>query len=124
MSKETWHKGYQEVKNVIHNDIGITKEEILDVFRQVARDEIEKLISENSGFIYAALTNVIEREMLKAIQEHKYPKVSGHMWDFGYYGQGKVPFKDYVSGVMKEEIIRRMEEQFIVNVNIDKKTNL
>lgn len=121
MSKENWHKGYKETKNIIHNDIGATKDEILEVFRQVARDEIGKLISENRAFIYSALCNVIEHEMTMAIQEHKYPKVTGHMWNYGYNGQGAASFKDYVAGVMKEQIVKRMEEQFEVNVDIEKK---
>jgi hypothetical protein len=58
--------------------------------------------------------------MLNAINENKYPKVNGNVWNYGR-GGGIVNFKNYVSGVMKEEIIKRMEEQFEIDINIDKK---
>ncbi|WP_137743426.1 hypothetical protein [Robertmurraya siralis] len=121
MENNNWHKGYKEVKNTIHNDIGVTKEEILEVFRQVAKDEIKEIVCENQAFIWNTLQEVIRHEMLKAIQDHKYPKVTGNMWNYGYNGQGVTSFQDYVSGVMKEEIAKRMEEQFDVSVNINKK---
>lgn len=111
---------YKKVKNVIHNDIGVSKEDILNVFRKIAKDEIQEIVKDNKAFIYDCIQDVIQQEMLKAISEHKYPKVTGNVWDFGR-GEGKVSFKDYVSGVMKEEIVRKMEEQFKVNINIDKK---
>lgn len=113
-------KNYKEVKNVIHNEMGISKEEILDVFREIAKDEIQKIVKDNSTFIYKSVREIIQQEMIAAISEHKYPKVSGNVWNFGR-GDGIVNFKDYVSGVMKEEILKRMDKQFEVNINIDKK---
>lgn len=121
MKNNNWYRGYKEIKNVIHNDIGATKEEILEVFREVAKEEIKEIVCNNQTFIWKTLQEVIKTEMARAIDNHKYPKVNGHMWDYGYNGQGVTSFKDYVAGVMKEEIVNRMEEQFSVNVNIEKK---
>ncbi|KON87410.1 hypothetical protein AF332_11615 [Sporosarcina globispora] len=121
MSKETWNKGYQEVRNVIHNEIGITKEEVLKVFQQVAKDEIQKIVSEKSGFIYQSIKEIISHEMIKAIQDHKYPKLTGSLWYYGHEGRGIDTFKDYVSGVMKEEIVKTLSEQFEINLNVNKK---
>jgi hypothetical protein len=116
-----WHKGYQEVKNVIHNDIGVTKEEILEVFRQVAKDEIKEIVCENQVFIWDTLREVIRQEMINAVATHRYPKVNGHMWMYGHNGKGENSFKDYIAGVMKEEIVKQMEEQFEVNINVERK---
>jgi hypothetical protein len=120
MSYEAWHKGYQEVRNVIHNEMGVTKEEILEIFKQVAKDEIQKIVSEKSTFIRESIREVIRQEMINSVSEHKYPKVNGHMWIYGSRG-GENSFKDYVAGVMKEEIINRLEQQFDVSLNIDLK---
>jgi hypothetical protein len=122
MGKENWKKGYKEVKNVIHNDVGITKEEILNVFREVAKDEIGKLVSENSNFLYNSLREIVQNEMVNAVSEHRYPRISGHMHHYrGSQGRGIDSFKDFVSGVMKEEIARKMEEQFEVKIDVSKK---
>ncbi|PGO60586.1 hypothetical protein [Priestia megaterium] len=117
MSKEQWHKGYKEVKNAIHNDIGVSKEEILEVFRQVAKDEVQKIVSESKPFIYATLREVIKHEMMDAVNEHRYPKVIGNMWSYGRDG-GKDSFKNFISGVMKEEIVNKLADQFDVQLDI------
>lgn len=125
MSSEAWHKGYQEVRNVIHNEMGVTKQEILEIFKQIARDEIQKILHEQSPLIYSTIMEIVKEqiqdEMYKAILDHKYPRVTNNVWHWGYNGQGKDSFKDYVAGVMKEEVIKRLEDQFSVNVSIDKK---
>jgi len=121
MSKENWHKGYKEIKNAIHNDIGVTKEEVLDVFRQVAKDEIQQIVSDSKPFIYNTIREVIKHEMIDAINEHRYPEINGRTWIYGRNDNGKNKFKDYIAGVMKEEIVNRLKDQFEVNLNINKK---
>lgn len=123
MSNEHWHKGYKEVKNTIHNEMGINKEEILEVFRQVAKDEIKKIVSEKNDFIKLSIREIIQNEMVKAIQDHKYPKVTSHLWNYGYNGQGSEPFKSYVAGVLKEEIMKILENQFDVDLDIKRKSD-
>lgn len=121
MSNENWQKGYKEIKNVIHNDIGLTKEEIKDVFREIAKEEIQGIVENNKPFIYATIKEVIESQMISAVSEHRYPKIHGNLHVYGNHGRGQNSFKDYISGVMKEEILNRLDEQFTVNVDIDKK---
>jgi hypothetical protein len=119
----SWHKGYKEVKNTLHNDIGITKEEILDVFRQIAKDEAQKIVVDNSALIYQSIREIIKSEMINAVENHDYPKVRGHLLSYrGNGGHGIDSFKDYVTGVMKEEIINEMRKQFDIELNIDKKS--
>lgn len=120
MSYEAWQKGYHEVKNIIHNDIGVTKEDIREVFRQIAKEEIQKIVSEKKTFIYETIREVIRAEMVNAVQDHRYPDVSGRMWSYGRNG-GEHSFKDFFSGVMKEEIAKMLKEQFEIKLDIDKK---
>lgn len=143
MSSDTWQKGYKEIKNIIHNDIGISKDEILNVFREMAKEEVKKVINDElldifreiareelkditSGetyFIRSSIREVIRDQMIDAIQDHRYPKVSGHTFFYGYNGKGEHSFKDYVSGLMKEEISNMLRSQFDIKLNIDVKNN-
>lgn len=118
MSKNQWHKGYKEVKNIIHNDIGVTKEEILEVFRQVAKEEIQEIVSDKT-FIYQTIREVIHNEMIN-VNEHRYPKISGNMHFYGRDG-GECSFKDFISGVMKEEIVKELRKQIEFTIDINKK---
>lgn len=117
MSSKSWHKGYKEVKNVIHNDIGVTKEEILEIFRKVAKDEIQKIVSENTEFIYKSIKEVIRNEMINAVNDHQYPKIRKNIWDY----TNENSFKDFITGVMKEEIVNSLREQFDLYFDIKKK---
>jgi len=117
MGKENWQKGYKEVRNIIHNEVGVTKEEVLAVFRQVAKDEIHSLVADNSPFIRQCIREVIRNEMVIAVNSHKYPKVNRSMWNYS----ADNTFKDYIAGVMKEEITNNLHEQFDLSVNIQKR---
>lgn len=129
MSKESsWYKGYKEVKNVIHNDIGITKGEILDIIKKMVKEEISDIITEKGDYIYASIQEIIRNEirseMINAITDHKYPKVTGSTWFYGGRdGRGENSFKDYISGVMKEEISNLLRSQFEVKLDINMKDN-
>jgi hypothetical protein len=117
MSFEAWQKGYQEVKNIIHNEIGVTKEDIREVFRQIAKDEIKKIVFEKGSFIKQTIKEVIREEMVNATLDHKYPRIRKNIWNYG----DENSFKDYITGVMKEEITDSLREQFEINLNINKK---
>lgn len=117
MSTETWHKGYQEVKNIIHNEMGITKEEILDIFRQIAKNEIQEILSEKKTFIHDAIREVIKQEMMDAVADHNYPKINKSMWNY----TKDHSFRDFIVGVMKEEILDNMRQQFEITLDIEKK---
>ena len=116
MSKE-WHKGYKEVKNVIHNEIGVTKEEILEVFRQIAKNEIQNIVSENRTFIYEVIREVIRNTLMEVLKDHGYPKIRKNIWDY----TNENAFKDFITGVMKEEIVNIMKERFDIKLEINKR---
>lgn len=107
---------YKKVKNVIHNDIGITKEEILEVFRQIAKDEIQN-ISKNKEFIYECFKEVIHDEMFNAVKDHTYPKIKGNIWRY----PGKDSFEDFMVGIMREEIISSLWSKFDITMNVETK---
>ncbi|MGV4321180.1 hypothetical protein [Bacillus mojavensis] len=117
MSKEDWHKGYKEVKNVIHNDIGVTKNEILEVFRQVAKDEIDQIISGKSSFIKESIREAVRCEMVKVVEQNNYPKMTNGLWLYN----GDNTFPKFIAEVIKEEITNALSEQFDIRLNIDKK---
>jgi hypothetical protein len=59
--------------------------------------------------------------MDKVVYEHKYPKVMGTTWYYGRSMSGETHFKDFVSGVMKEEIVDNLRKQFEIDLNIERK---
>lgn len=119
VGKDNWHKGYKETKNVIHNEMGITKEAIKDIFRDIAKEEIKDLVLNNKPFLKEVMREVIQEEMFASVKEHRYPKIQGNMHIYTQKG-GDADFKDYVSGVMKEEIVRNLAKQFTLNIDITK----
>lgn len=120
MPKEDWQVGYIETKNFIHNEIGMSKEELKEVFRKIAKEEIKQIIVDNRPFIFATMKDVIRNEMIAAVSEHRYPKISGNMHIYGSNGGGD-SFKDYISGVMKEEIVNELRKQFSIDVNVSER---
>lgn len=124
MTKPNWQRGYKEVKNAIHNEVGITKEELTDIFREIAREEVKKIVLDNEAFIkdtmHTTMKEIIRSEMLSAISKENYLHVAK---DKGIFGQSYTnSFQSYVSGVMKDEILKRMDEQFSVGLTIQQKT--
>jgi hypothetical protein len=117
MSFENWQKGYHEVKNVIHNEVGVTRQDILDVFRKIAKEELQKIVHEKNALIKDSIREVIREEMIKVVEGHDYPKVRKSIWNYG----GENSFKDYITGVMQKEIMDKMYEQFDFNLDIHKK---
>jgi hypothetical protein len=121
MGKTTpkWEVGYKEVKNVIHNDMGLTREDIQNIVRQIAREEIAVTIGKNGEFIRHAMKDIIRDEMAIAINADGYPTVGANT--FMYSSMERNPFHKFVSGILKQEIINSMREQFDVGVQITPK---
>lgn len=59
---------YREVKNVIHNDLGITKQYIDDIIKKTVKSEIDKLISDGC-FIRELIENEINSTILEAVKD-------------------------------------------------------
>lgn len=53
---------YRAIKNVIHNDLGITKEYINNVIQDTVKKEIDKLMKDE-GFIYG----LVEKEVMRSL---------------------------------------------------------
>ena len=53
---------YRAVKNVIHNDLGVTKEYINKVIQDTIKTEINKLMKDE-GFIYG----LVEKEVMRSL---------------------------------------------------------
>lgn len=51
------HASYKEVKNVIHNEFGISRDDILVIIRDMVRDEIQRFIIQ--GAIESNVANVV-----------------------------------------------------------------
>ena len=114
-----WNVGYKEVKNVIHNDMGLSRDDIQNIVRQITREEIAVTIGNNGEFIRHAMKDIMRDEMAIAINADGYPTVRGNMHH--YSKQERNPFHKFVSGILKEEIINGMREQFDVGVQITPK---
>ena len=58
---------YSDVKNYIHNDLGITKQDVENIIIKTVKDEIDKLFKDESR-----LTYIIEGIVQRAIKEDKH----------------------------------------------------
>lgn len=119
MSKENWEKGYKEVKNLVHNEIGLEKEEIINIFKKIAKEEVQKIVKEERNFIKDSLREVIKEEMMEATRFNHYPTVTGNMW--GYDRKKEHNFSDFIIDIMKNEVIENLRGQFDVNIEFNKK---
>lgn len=59
---------YADVKNYLHNDLGISKEYVEEVILKVVKDEIEKLFSDE-GRLQVILERIIRNSIKR--DEHK-----------------------------------------------------
>jgi hypothetical protein len=49
------------------------------------------------------MKEIIQQEVANAIKDHKYPRIGANLWDYS----NKNAFKDYVTGVIKKEKIKK-----------------
>lgn len=118
--RSDWAVGYKELKNYIHNDMGISSEHIQEMFREIAREEITKAVGENGRFIVQTMRDIVRAEMVTAIQAEGYPIVTGNL--HYHHKDNRNPFHQYVSQIMKEEIVSTLRNQFEVGIQINGKT--
>ncbi|PLS18904.1 hypothetical protein CVD28_00445 [Bacillus sp. M6-12] len=114
-----WVMGYKEMKNFMHNELGITKDEMKDIFHKIAREEIKEAVGQNGEFIRYAIKEIIREEMMFAIQQENYPRMSRNIYDYSRNSQS--PFTKFISDILKEQIIEMLRSQFNVDFNIQKK---
>lgn len=116
-SKQNWSVGYKEVKNFMHNELGITKEMIDEIIKKMVRDEVSEVIGQNGQFIRQSIREIIREEMLFAINGEKYPRQRGNLLD--YRNEFKGEFSKFISDILKEEVLDLFRSQFNVGVNIE-----
>lgn len=117
--KEQWVAGYKEVKNYMHNELGITKEHMDEIIAKIVRDEVKEVVGQNGGFIRRAIREIMRDEMVKAIYQEKYPSGRKSFWEF--QKEAKNPFSKFISDILKEEIVQMLRNQFEVGVEIKQK---
>lgn len=109
---------YKEIRNIIHNEIGITKEDILNVIKEITQQEIQKYIEKNKGLINKDIKEIINHQMGIAVKNTNYPSVNNKIRLFD--DTNKTTFEDYLVGVMTENIIKEMKNNFKINVEVEK----
>lgn len=114
-----WAVGYKELKNFLHNEMGISKEHLHEMFQEIAREEITKAVGENGQFIVQTMKGIVRDEMITALQAEGYPIVKGNL--HYHHKDERNPFHQYVSQIMKEEIVSVLRTQFEVGVQITEK---
>lgn len=124
LDNNKWQIGYKEVKNFIHNELKLTDSEIKDAIHKVLQNEVRELIGSNGEFIQSVvsqeLRSIIKEEMIKAtVGNSKYPQYSLKM-NF-YDPDNPATFSEYISGVIKEEIIKTIDKVFDVKFDVSVK---
>jgi hypothetical protein len=63
-------KGYKEIKNFLHNEIGISKQEIKDVVLEVIRDETRSRVQQAmNNNPYSFINEKVEKEVGNAVKK-------------------------------------------------------
>lgn len=94
---------YRAAKNVIHNDLGITKEYIYEVIQKTVKDEINKLMSDE-GFI----RGLVEKEVARSL----YRKDSSK-WHTIYDAA------NYVEDKITSTILQTVKDKLVISLKED-----
>lgn len=111
-----WTAGYKEFKNFLHNDMGISKEQIQEILAKIAREEVLALLGQNGQFVRQAIREIIRDEIKNALINEHYPTMKGQT--LFYDKNGNNPFNKFISQVMKEEVLHIFREKFEVGIEI------
>lgn len=74
MDKCKENNNYIEVKNYIHNDLGISKEYIQDVIKETVREEVKKLMKDDC-FLNSMLKSQVKDILNKEYTHPEYRKL-------------------------------------------------
>jgi uncharacterized protein (DUF2164 family) len=89
---------YQEVKNYLHNELGVTKEYVHELVKELVQDEVGKVL--NSGYIHDSIDKSVGYRV-------------GNVYGRGFGNS----FENNVRGIIAKEVGRRVVE----NLNIEVK---
>lgn len=62
-NKPNWVVGYKEMRNIVHNEMDFTKEQMSEIIEKVAREEVKNALGLNGEFIQKAIRDVAREEM-------------------------------------------------------------
>ena len=99
---------YSDVKNYIHNDLGISKEYVEEVIIKTIKDEIEKLFKDESR-----LTYIIEGIVQRTIKEDKHKTLYHLLLNFDSLLDRKITETVFneVKSKLKIELIEGEEDE-------------
>jgi len=96
---------YKEIKNYIHNEAKITKEEIQDIIRQEVKQEVQKMISSKEHLIDSAVTGYLQFAVRNAVT------AGGN----GYFAKD---FKTRVTDSLADEMAKFIRSQIQLDLKI------
>jgi hypothetical protein len=97
------HQSYKEVKNFIHNEAKITKEEIREIIREAVRNEVHHILGEKPDYIDKCVQSYIEKIIKEGL-------TNGGRLLFG--------FRERVSSALSDEIGRFVANQLVIDVKV------
>lgn len=114
-----WEVGYKEVKNLIHNELKMTKEQLDQAIAKLVQKEVADVVGKNHDLIRTSIREIIREEMMVAINSEQYPRVRGNIWDYTPHSQSS--FRQFISDILKEEVIKQLRNEFEVGIQIQSK---
>lgn len=125
--KTNWSTGYVETKNFIHNELGLTKENIKEMIAKMAQEELEKsgqlareellkIISGDTEYIRSIIKDVVREEIKNVLIDEHYPSMRNNVYI--YDKNASNPYNKFISDIVKEEVISTFRNQFEVGINI------
>lgn len=107
MSKE-----YKQLKNFIHNEAGITKEELREMIREVVQVEVKQIVEAKRPYIEETV-EVYTREHINSIIKHG-------LSDGGRLLYG---FKERVSSTLSDAVGKYVASQLNIEVQVKEPRN-
>lgn len=97
------HQSYKELKNFIHNEEGISREDIQELIRYSVQVEVEKVISNKQDYIDQCVKEYIERLIREGLTDG---------------GRLLLGFKERVSSTLSAEVGKLVAKQLDISVNL------
>ncbi|MFF2531414.1 hypothetical protein ACFVS2_21140 [Brevibacillus sp. NPDC058079] len=97
------HSSYKEVKNFIHNEAQITKEEIRAIIRETVREEVNRIVGEKQDYIDVCVKSYVERLIREGLTD-------GGTLLFG--------FRERVSSTLSDQVGKFIANQLQIDVSV------
>lgn len=106
------HRNYKEFKNILHNELGVTREEIRDLIKETIKNEIDWLINDRRDAINEHINASVSRHMKKLIED-------GITTQHGLWKNDGI--RDSVKRALKDEIVNTLFSDIEISFDIKKK---